>query len=149
MSVEPLAEHLLARSDRLIGIEPVESDASPRLLVALDNECRRVLVEPVAVRLKYAVLVLDEVEGECVEGKGRAEPDISRAAMIQIGLEMVSVFPANDTVDAIGGYDDVGIDSGIVLYIDRELEICSKLARAMLKNLKQFLSRYSAEAVPA
>ena len=86
--VEPLAEEGLARRNRARQIEPVEPRASPGRLVALDDERGRLVVESVAVGLEYAVCILDEIERERLEGKGRAEPDVPGGPNIEVGPEL-------------------------------------------------------------
>src|SRR5688500_8510751 len=72
MSIEPFREHRLAGSDRLWRVHRVEACRLPRSLVAFDDERRRPVVEPVAMRLKDTVLVLYEKKCERVEWERRA-----------------------------------------------------------------------------
>src|SRR4051812_35717850 len=101
MIPKPFAEHRFAGGDRLVGVQRVESGRSPRLLVTFNYERRSVVVEPVAVRLINAVLVLYEEERERVEWQGCSEPDEARCARIEIGVKMISIFPSNTAVDPI------------------------------------------------
>src|SRR5665647_2232471 len=106
---KPFAEHRFARGDCFVGVHLVETSCSPRLLIAFDDERRGVLVESVAVRLKDAVLVLDEEESERVKRQSRAEPRESSRACVEVRLEIFGVFPANSAVDTVGCDYQVGV----------------------------------------
>src|SRR5688572_29662931 len=102
MPTEPRREERLARRDRPVEVKAVEAGASPRRVVTLDDEGGGAGVEPVAVRLEHAVRVLDEIEGERVEGNGRAEPDVLRRSDVEVRTELCRMARAQRAVDAIG-----------------------------------------------
>ena len=81
---EPLAKERFARLDRLGQIQAIEAGVPPGCLIAFHDERRPGLVEPVAVRLKHAVLVLDDVEGVRVEVDVSAASHVPRGSAVQV-----------------------------------------------------------------
>ena len=152
---EPLAEQRLAGGDGLRGVHAVEARRAPRGLVALDDERRGALVEAVAVRLEDAVRVLDEVEGEGVEGERRAEPDEARRARVEVRAEGGGVAAADGAVDAVGGDHDVGaaeperVEVAVVAHVGAEAQGDAERRGALLQDAQQRAARDAAEAVAA
>ncbi len=150
VSIEPFAEHRLARRNRLRDIHPVEAGSAPGFFVAFHDERRRAVVEPITVRLKDAMLVFDEVESECVEREGRAKPDVARRAVVEIRLELLGVLLPDRAVDSVRGNDQVCPGQlAVIIDFSAESELSASLGRAMLKDLEELFARDSAETVTA
>src|SRR5262249_29997597 len=98
VAAKMIRKESLARGDRLLDIQRIESRGAPGCLVALDDEGRQLVVETIAVRLEDAVLVLDEVEGERVEGERGAEPHKSRRPMIDVRAKRLRVLAADRAI---------------------------------------------------
>src|SRR5581483_1852011 len=105
---EPATEKSLASTHRLACSHLVESRAAPGVFIALDDECCRIFVERVTVRLKNPTLALDEQKGKCLELVFRAEPYILRFADGRLRIEKVGVPTPNTAVDTIGCHNQVG-----------------------------------------
>ena len=113
-------------------------------------------VEAVAVRLKDAVLVLDEVEGEGLEGKRRAEPDEPGFARTsRSGWNAPRDALADGAVDAVGRDDQVGVAEAQPRQVRVALQVVSNRtatpssARAFLKDVEELPARDAGKAVAA
>src|ERR1700722_9569995 len=82
-----LREQGLAKSDRLLGSEGVDSVGAPRLLARLDDDGGEIVAELIGMDLQPPMLGL--FEAECKGGKclRRAEPDEAALADGDVRLE--------------------------------------------------------------
>lgn len=155
MRPEPLRKHHLACGNCFFCIHLVEAGGPPRLLVAFDNEGRCVLIEPVAMRLKHAVLILDKEKCEGVEWQRGAEPCEARSAGVEVRLKMFGVFATDCAVHAVGGDNQIRIGNPergelrIIVDISAEPEIDGELSATLLQYLKKFFSADAAESMSA
>src|SRR6266550_4169323 len=107
------------------------------------------------MRLEHPMLVLGEVEGECVERVGGPEPYEARCPRVEVGLELVSVVAAKSAVDAIGGDDEVSVGKAQcfeirdVAQLGAESELDTQFGCTCLENVEKLLTSDAAEAVAA
>src|SRR5690348_346298 len=118
----------------------VQPGALPRSLVRLDDKGAGRAVEWIRVYLKQPVLVFLEKKREGVEYAVSSEPDILRRAEAQIRLERLGVALTNQTIDAVGGDEEVAIWQGVQigdvrLEVESDAHVMTALAQDFQERL--------------
>ena len=149
VAVEVFGEQVLAEGDRFLGAHPAEAGLEPHVLRGFDDEGRGVAVELVGVRLEPAVVGLLEGEGEGVEQLARSKPDEPALADLDVGLEGSGVFVADEAVDAVGGDDQIGVESLFVAHLLLEHELDAERLAARLQDVKKMLAADAGKAMAA
>ena len=111
VAVEVLREQPLAESDALFLRHLFQPGGAPHRFGRFDDEGRGVRVEAVGVRLEPAPFGVLDRERERVEQLVRAEPDEAALAQVDVGLVGGGVLVADAAVQAVGGDDQVGVES--------------------------------------
>ena len=153
VAVELGGEQPLAEGDPLVLGHPIDAGPLPHVLGRLDDERRRAVVVLVDVRLEPAEFGLLEGEGERAEPPGRAEPDETAAARVDVRAEDALVARADGAVDAVAGDHEVRAvlrrHRLVVGDIGLEYELDAELLAARLQDVEQPLAADPAEAVAA
>ena len=93
------------------------------------------------------MIVGREVEGERVIGARRAEPGEAVFAPLDVGCEFFREAAPNDTVDAVGADDEIGIDIRQIADVVAEFHFNPEFGASALKNLQQFHPSAAAESM--
>ena len=150
VAVQVAPEQLLAESDRLLGVAPVQAVRRPGLLPGLDDHRRELLAELVGVDLEPAVLGPLEGKGEGSEGLGRAEPDEAAFAHVDVRLEDIRIAArVRLLTPSAAMMRSASAKSESSSHLVLEDLVHAQLAGALLQKIEQPLAADAAEAVAA
>src|SRR5579885_1626115 len=140
--IQITGQQLLAKGKALCFIGLVKPRAQPGCFVAFNDEGAGGAAERISMHLEKTLFVLAKDKGEGIEDFVCAEPDIPCLAQLDARLENGFVCFAHDTVNAIGGNQQViAAEFGEISNLATKREADTEFSAAPLQDVQQQLAR--------